>query len=208
MFHVEIDSPVLNSSAGSIFEPLEPRSWHFDLESIALALSNKCRFGGRCEFYSVAQHSVLVSRRLDDGWRAMAGLFHDAAEAWLPDLPAPLKPHFYVFRRAEGHANRGCHELVPFGEVEARILRGVHAWINREGRRPEILLWPLSSAIEEADLRMRATERRDLFGPDQPEWADMKGIEPYAERIVPVLPAEAKKMFLDRHAELRALLDL
>lgn len=74
-----------------------PRPSTIRLEDIAHALSQVCRFGGHCaEFYSVAEHSVFVSRRLErQGYgrrMQMAGLLHDAAEAYLGDVPRPLKP--------------------------------------------------------------------------------------------------------------------
>jgi hypothetical protein len=74
-----------------------PRPDTISLDAIAHALANICRFGGHClTFYSVAEHSVFVSRRLERqgyGRRTqMAGLLHDGAEAYLGDVPRPLKP--------------------------------------------------------------------------------------------------------------------
>lgn len=59
------------------------------LEDIAHQLSNTCRFSGACEpYYSVAEHSVLVARLCT---LSKHGLFHDAAEAYLWDIPRPAK---------------------------------------------------------------------------------------------------------------------
>lgn len=68
------------------------------LEDIAHALSMICRYGGHTgRFYSVAEHAVLVSRRLEElGYGrkvCAAGLHHDDAEAYLGDIPRPLKVH-------------------------------------------------------------------------------------------------------------------
>lgn len=63
----------------------------FTLEDIAAGLAKVCRFGGQINrFYSVAQHSVLVSRLCPPNLK-MLGLFHDAPEAYLGDVVKPLK---------------------------------------------------------------------------------------------------------------------
>ena len=68
---------------------LTPES--IDIIDIAHALSMQCRYAGHCEkFYSVAEHSVYVSRLLSERLQ-LAGLLHDASEAYLGDLTAPLK---------------------------------------------------------------------------------------------------------------------
>lgn len=66
----------------------------FDGESIGHALGMLCRFNGNTRvFYSVAEHSVLVSDLMRNvvGGDPFEGLMHDAAEAYLSDIPTPFK---------------------------------------------------------------------------------------------------------------------
>lgn len=77
--------------SGIAFWPLDPRADEVRIEDIAHSLSLLCRFGGHCSrFYSVAEHSVHVAR-LCSPETALAGLLHDASEAYVVDLPRPLK---------------------------------------------------------------------------------------------------------------------
>ena len=92
-----------STTFGIRFWPLLPNPADIRIEDIAHALSNQCRFGGHArEFYSVAEHCVRVSQncRPED---ALWGLLHDASEAYLSDVPAPLKelPQFEAYRAAE-----------------------------------------------------------------------------------------------------------
>jgi 5'-deoxynucleotidase YfbR-like HD superfamily hydrolase len=77
-------------------DPLNMRMHDIDIEDIALALSNICRYTGHvARLYSVAEHSVKVSARLQESGYGpavqLAGLLHDAAEAYLSDVPKPIK---------------------------------------------------------------------------------------------------------------------
>lgn len=73
------------------FNPIEPTVEMVNIYTIAHALAQKCRFNGQTiEFMSVAQHSLLVSYHCDLK-DALWGLLHDASEAYLVDLPRPVK---------------------------------------------------------------------------------------------------------------------
>lgn len=81
------------SASGRRFWPLDPRPADVHPGDIAHGLSMLCRFCGHVRsFYSVAQHSVLVSRVVHPR-AALAGLLHDASEAYLGDLIRPIKRH-------------------------------------------------------------------------------------------------------------------
>lgn len=78
------------------FHFLDPKLEDIHILDIAHALSLTCRFGGHCSvFYSVAEHSILLAKILEDEGAepltVLAGLLHDAEEAYLPDIPQPIK---------------------------------------------------------------------------------------------------------------------
>src|ERR1019366_9954250 len=84
------DDGAIRTYSGVRFKPLDPDP-AVGISDIAHALANQCRFGGHSSaFYSVAQHSVRVSE-ICAAEDALWGLLHDASEAYLVDVPAPLK---------------------------------------------------------------------------------------------------------------------
>src|SRR5208282_6622849 len=97
------DRAWIRTFSGGRFYVLEPRVEDVRIEDIAHALSMQCRFTGHVrEFYSVAEHSVWVSRyshREDALW----GLLHDASESYIGDMSTPLKlqPEMSRFRTTE-----------------------------------------------------------------------------------------------------------
>lgn len=98
------DIGFIETFTGGEFHPHKPQ---FNLDDIAHALSNNCRFNGHCRrFYSVAEHSVMVAnimeRYLCEG-DPLEGLLHDGSEAYMSDMPAPYKqflPDFQEMDRA------------------------------------------------------------------------------------------------------------
>jgi 5'-deoxynucleotidase YfbR-like HD superfamily hydrolase len=71
-----------------------------DIESIAFALSHINRFTGHAGAYNVAQHSVLVAQQLPPELK-LAGLLHDASEAYLTDISSPLKAMLPEYKKIE-----------------------------------------------------------------------------------------------------------
>lgn len=150
----------------------------FDIQDIAHSLSMQCRFNGHTkEFYSVAQHSVYVSEVADEK-DALWGLLHDATEAYLCDIPKPLKmmKEFSFYKEAE---NKLMVKVAEHFGLEEKIM-------------PE--------SVHNADLILLITEKRDLM-PDN-IWGWEFEIPTMEDKIVPLPPAEAKKLFLDRFNEL------
>lgn len=171
---------------GQQFWPLDPRQDEVCIEDIAHALSNMCRFTGHVRsFYSVAEHSVRVSWAMSptasDATRLRA-LLHDASEAYLVDVPSPLKctPEFAAYRDAEKTLQRTVFER--FG-----------VWWG-DGRDADL--------VHEADLRMLATEKRDLMPEDAQLWTCLDNVCPYRNTIKPWRPLEAEFRFLELFAQL------
>lgn len=124
---------------GKRFYPLDPRGKDLSWMDIAHALSQICRYTGHCrDFYSVAEHSVLVSRRAEqlsvtEGlYCARWGLIHDASEAYLTDIAKPLKQQkvFEGYREAElilqdiiaVWAGLDIHEPLEVSKADAELL--------------------------------------------------------------------------------------
>lgn len=159
---------------------LDPRPEDFKIEDIAHALSLTCRFGAHCsDFYSVAEHSVRVAWVLSPHPRRvqLTGLMHDAAEAYLTDLPRPFKrmPEFAFYR-----------------DLEAELMGHI-------ARRFD-LIDPLPGPVKLADEILLGTEARDLMSPVVDDWHLRYTHLP--ETITPWSPAKAKREFLELFSRL------
>jgi uncharacterized protein len=164
----------IQTFSGQSFWPLDPREEEICLEDIAHSLSRQCRFAGHTrKFYSVAQHSVFVSR-IVPGKDALWGLLHDASEAYLVDLPRPIKHH-----KAFG---RG------YVAAERRIMQSVCRKFGLPEDMPE--------SVRVADDLMLSTEIRDLL--NHPDRVAGVFLKPLDISVSPVCPDRAEKEFLDR----------
>jgi 5'-deoxynucleotidase YfbR-like HD superfamily hydrolase len=174
--------PVILTATGRYFDLSNPDPASIDIEDIATALSRICRFTGHTRsFYSVAQHSVSVSRLVPPEY-ALQGLLHDASEAYLGDVSSPLK------------------QLLPdYRAIEARVEAAI---AERFG-----FYLPLHPVVKQADLRMLVTERRDLMpqalppyaGVDKQAWYWTESLEAKTRRIVSQTTYEARLYFLERY---------
>lgn len=126
------------------FNPLAPTVDMVNIASIARALSNQCRFNGHVrEFFSVAQHCVMVSMFCDE-IDALWGLLHDASEAYIVDIPRPLKrsEHFSGYMLLEAGVMAvvcekfGLPKLMPESVVVADDL--ILQWEFRDNLQPKI----------------------------------------------------------------------
>jgi 5'-deoxynucleotidase YfbR-like HD superfamily hydrolase len=83
----------IKTYSGNQISFTSPSIEDINIEDIAQGLSNLCRFTGQCVFYTVAEHSIKVAQLVGCVERksALAGLMHDATEAYLGDVSSPLK---------------------------------------------------------------------------------------------------------------------
>jgi uncharacterized protein len=168
------------TSIGRQFHPFKPAPEVIHIRDIANALSKICRFGGHTQrFYSVAQHSVLVSEHV--GTRnALIGLLHDAPEAYVGDMIYPVK---------------AC--LPAFKALERQVWGAIAARFNIPREVPD--------EVKRVDLRLLATERRALMHYNYKAQAwdiDAMGIEPLSIHIDPLGPDDAARLFLHRFIDL------
>ena len=182
---IHAPGPYLQTVSGRRVNPFDPDPDQIDIGDIGRALANQCRFGGHCRvFYSVAQHSVIVSeiveRRGGDVEDVFAALMHDASEAYLGDMPHPVK-----HRSALGAAFRAAEEHLE------------HAIRDRFGIRSDV------PEIKRADRALLATERR-AFSAETWSWPELDGVEPLDLELEAWSPDEAERAFAARYAELAA----
>jgi uncharacterized protein len=172
--------PSIPLASGVLLDFREPDCCPWSIDDIARGLAYTARFRGQTpSFYSVAQHSVMMSREAPPEVAA-AALFHDAAEAFMGDMPTPLKTLLPEFRRME---------LV----VQASILR-------RLGLPPT-----LPPMIKHLDRRMLATEVRDLLSGRREGVSGMSEEEPFDCKVVPWGPKRAHWEFHKRSVEVLGL---
>ncbi len=126
-------SSIISTYTGKSIDFKDPTQDDIDIVDIAHSLSMLCRWNGHgTKFYSVAEHSVLVSYMVPHGL-ALQALLHDAAEAYLGDLITPVKDCFPEFK-----------------EIEDNFLGVILAKFGQ--------MMELYSAVKDADVNIRGDE--------------------------------------------------
>lgn len=91
----------IRTFSGVYINVFDPKPEMIKIVDIAHALSMQCRFGGHLPyFYSVAQHSAFCCA-LADPEHKLAALLHDASEAYLLDIPRPIKQRLENYKEIE-----------------------------------------------------------------------------------------------------------
>ena len=164
----------IHTYTGKKFYALDPQPDDIDIRDIAHALSNLCRFGGHSPmFYSVAEHSVLVSEAVPVK-DALWGLLHDASEAYLCDIPRPFKQY-----------------LINYKELEECIQRAIGDAFG--------LSWPIPDSVHFIDRNIVATEANQLWQSEL-EWTkEYHKINVICDLLTPV---QANALFIEKFYEL------
>lgn len=159
----------ITTYTGKKFHYLNPKTNEVDIRDIAHALALTCRFGGHCnQFYSVAEHSIRVADIVPENFRLHA-LLHDAGEAYVPDIPRPIKYDYPVMKRLDDRISKFVLVVLGNGYCD-------------------------NDYIKYADSRLLATEARDLM-PNTDDWAELP--PPLEGHIKPLPWQEAEIEFLN-----------
>ena len=188
---------------GLYVDPIHMTDGDINFEDIANSLAKICRFGGHIDnFYSVAQHSVLVSQcveyMVEEGvwdlghWNLkdvlLQALFHDGSEAYLGDMLGPNKKYFFI----------------NTGSITDPILKTYKAV---ETHVQNLIYSSLALPVEEhytvhlADKTVLQVEGRHLKGNISDQLWDL-GYPEYPCHFYPVGPIDSKVLFMKRFKEL------
>ncbi|AXF86793.1 hypothetical protein DTO96_102549 [Ephemeroptericola cinctiostellae] len=165
---------IIQTVSGRYIDLYNPKPEDFCLEDIAHHLSHVCRFGGATwDFYSVAEHSMAVAFLLP-ARLSLAGLLHDASEAFLGDMVSTVKRTLPSYQYIEG-------------VVQSAIYKQFDIDLSIED----------AALVKHADLVVLATERAHLMPNDGIDWPMLQGIVPLdLDMHKPMLPHLAKQQFI------------
>lgn len=183
----------IRTRSGGRFDPFNPRADDVVVEDVAHALANLCRFSGHTrQFYSVAQHCVLASMAVTepDTRLKLGALCHDASEAYVVDIPSPIKKQ---------------SALQLYRDLEKQVMNEV--WWALMGTHT---LSPEDPRIKQIDLRLCAAEAKQLMKgwrefPSFSDWEQAGG--PLPIKIEPWSPKRSQGEFLRRYYMLRRRLE-
>jgi len=151
----------ITTLSGQWFDILKPEEYQYDIEEIATSLSNQCRYTGHVNrFYSVAEHSVLVSRLVPERLRLTA-LLHDASEAYVGDVASPLKKLLPEYQRIEETVQKA---IANFYDLEYPFPEEVHLADKR-------MYWQERQSVADNGIKdaiwhqeLRATRKAEATG--------------------------------------------
>lgn len=173
----DVNEAWIQTFSGRRFNPINPNYNSIVIQDIAHALSMQCRFSGHIKsFYSVAQHSVAVSYFCQPQ-DALWGLLHDASEAYLVDIPSPLKR---------------SKNFEPYVELEKNMMLAVCKRFDLPEQEP--------SSVKFADKTCLLIEAENFMQPLHKDWIKDGVTPPF--KLESLNASDAKKLFLKRFAYL------
>ena len=185
-----------HTSRGRALDLLDPDLDDVDLDEVARALAQTCRYNGcTLRYYSVAEHCVLVSRALErDGHPRLvqlAGLLHDAAEAYTGDITWPVQAVLWL----ESTGARGAYRAMQ-SRLDELIcqLADLEYW-------DELSDGLHRDPVRTYDLRILLDERPVLLAPGSRPWA-MEGLGALGVQLHCWAPEKARTAWLARLREL------
>lgn len=146
----------IRTYSGIYMNIFEPTLDMINIEDIAHALSMQCRFGGHIpKFYSVAQHSVMCSRNVNKKYK-LAALMHDASEAYILDIPTPIKSRLTNYKDIEDKLMRLIAEKYNFNypinniikNIDKKMLKFEFQHLMLNSIKHDILCWDQQTAKE------------------------------------------------------------
>ena len=168
------------------FDFIKTTYHNISIETIAHSLSMQCRYNGHCNsFYSVGEHSVLVSDRVyelsnGDALCSLYALLHDASEAIICDIPRPLK-------------TLHSHDMSWYREEEDNIQHNlIVQFIGNFG------FSVAKKFTKQADFELLATEKKQIMSEAPLDWGYLP--EPLDIGIECLDPSTVKQVFLDKYA--------
>lgn len=170
----------IETYTGRAFFPRSPRVEDFSIIDIAHHLSNDCRYSGATmQFYSTAQHCCLLAdyvrvERKGSPLDCLQILMHDGAEAYLRDIPRPIKQHLPEYRK-----------------WDFALTMTMRAWLGLDGV-------PIPDWQDELDSRIIADERLQLMTDSGNDWKH--NVQPLDIVIEPWTARYAEQEFLQRYA--------
>ena len=145
--------------SGRLFWPHDPYPDEVLVEDMAWGISRECRFGNQgLFFYSVAQHSEVLSRAVPEHLQRWA-LVHDCTEAYMKDIPKPMKcqPGFGFYKAMEDRLMSVIAEALEMPELEIPV--ELKQYDSRMGIAEMIVLFP---GLGEGKKRAEGTSEEDL----------------------------------------------
>ena len=124
---------MITTYTGKHIDPLHPHIEEISIRDIAHALSLITRGGGHVHtFFSVASHCLACAKEAKArGYSkrlVLACLLHDGAEAYLLDIPSPIKAQFPEYKRYENNLQDMIYTKFlgsPLNDEEKKLVKEI-----------------------------------------------------------------------------------